>query len=128
MASTGLHPTPVDNDNSFGDFGCQTAVALEEAAAALDLEPWIVDRLRHPEEESTSYLQLIGDSGDAACVPLFHVEHGTAHNATIGSFSLLPDLQLRACQMMAMERTWQSALLGCPSAERRMAWFAIPMS
>jgi len=114
MASTGLHPTPVDHDNSFGDFGCQTAVALEEAAAALDLEPWIVDRLRHPEEESTSYLQLIGDSGDAACVPLFHVEHGAAHSAAIGSFSLLPDLQLRACQMMAMERTWQSALLGLP--------------
>jgi glutamate dehydrogenase/leucine dehydrogenase len=89
-------------------------LALEEAAAALDLESWIVNRLRHPVEESTAYLQLIRDSGDAVCVPLLQVQHGAVFGSTIGSLSLRPDLQLHTCEAIAMERTWQAALLGLP--------------
>jgi glutamate dehydrogenase (NAD(P)+) len=92
----------------------QSLFAFEEAAAALDLEPWIVQRLRHPIEESTAYLQVHRDSGEAVCAPLFSVHHSEMSGRTIGGLSLRPDLQLRDCQAMAMERTWQAALLGLP--------------
>ncbi len=90
----------------------RTMFAFEEAATMLDLEPWIVQRLRYPIEERTAYLQLRRDSGETLCAPLFSVHHSELSGRTIGGLCLLPDLQLRDCEAMAMERTWQSALLG----------------
>ena len=127
MTSTSLQPREASDDSSFGEWGGQALVGLEEAGVALDLEPWIVDRLRHPEEESTSYLQLIGDSGDAACVPLFHVEHSAGWEAQIGSLSLLPDLQTRTCQMIGHgTHLAERSAPACPSVEPPMVWYAIP--
>lgn len=100
--------------DAFDDLARNPSLALEEAAAALDLESWIVERLRHPVEESTSYLQLVRDSGDAVCVPLLQVRHCAWFASTIGSLTLRPDLQLQTCQAIAMDRTWQAALLGLP--------------
>jgi glutamate dehydrogenase (NAD(P)+) len=89
-------------------------LAFEETAAMLDLEPWIVQRFRHPVEESTGYLQILRDSGETACVPFHAVHHSEMSGCAVGSLSLAPDLQLRDCQVVAMERTWQSALVGLP--------------
>jgi glutamate dehydrogenase (NAD(P)+) len=100
--------------DAFDELARNPSLDLEEAAHALDLESWIVDRLRHPVHESTSYLQLVRDSGDVVCLPLFQVQHSAVFGSTIGSLSLQPDLQLRTCEAMAMERTWQAALLGLP--------------
>jgi glutamate dehydrogenase/leucine dehydrogenase len=92
----------------------RSMLAFEETASLLDLEPWIVQRLRHPVEESTSYLQIVRDSGDAVCVPLFAVRHSEMSGCAAGSLSLASGLQQRDCRVVAMERTWQSALLGLP--------------
>ncbi len=100
--------------DAFDELARNPSLDLEEAAQALDLESWIVDRLRHPVEESTSYLQLVRDSGDVVCVPLFRVQHSGVFGSTMGGLSLQPDLQLHACEAIAMERTWQAALLGLP--------------
>ena len=89
-------------------------LAFEETAAVLDLEPWIVQRFRHSIEESTAYLQITRDSGEAVCLPLLVVHHSEMSGCAVGSLSLAPGLQLRDCQVVAMERTWQSALVGLP--------------
>jgi len=47
-------------------------------------------------------------------VPLFQVQHSALFGSTMGSLSLRPDLQLHTCEAIAMERTWQAALLGLP--------------
>ena len=114
MAPTALHSPELRNYEALDDPARYPALAFEEAAAALDLEPRFLDRLRHPVEESTSYLQLLRDSGDAACVPFLQVQHSAAWGAAIGSLSLLPDLAMRTCEVIAMERTWQAALLELP--------------
>ncbi len=114
MATAEAHIGDARGLRTLNDRGRHAALAFEEAAALLDLEAWIVQRLRHPEKESTAYLQLRRDSGDVACVPLFEVQHNTMSGSSIGSLSLVPDLQLRDCVAVAMERTWQSALLGLP--------------
>jgi glutamate dehydrogenase (NAD(P)+) len=92
----------------------RSMLAFEEAASLLDLEPWIVQCLRHPVEETTSYLEVVRDSGDAACLPLFAVRHSEMSGCAAGSLSLASGLQQRDCRAAAMERTWQSALLGLP--------------
>ena len=92
----------------------QARLAFEDTAAALDLEPAIVERFRHPVEESTAYLQLMRDSGDAVSIPLFQVRHTAMWGETIGSLSILADLQRQDCEAIAMERSWQAALLGLP--------------
>jgi glutamate dehydrogenase (NAD(P)+) len=114
MTTNYLRELGLVTSDPFDDLARNPSLALEEAAAALDLESWIVDRLRHPIDESTSYLQLIRDSGDVVCVPLFQVQHSAVFGSTIGSLSLQPDLQLPTCEAIAMERTWQAALLGLP--------------
>ena len=92
----------------------RSMLAFEETASLLDLEPWIVQRLRHPVEETTSYLEVVRDSGDAACLPLVAVRHSEMSGCAAGSLSLASGLQQRDCRVVAMERTWQSALLGLP--------------
>jgi glutamate dehydrogenase (NAD(P)+) len=114
MTTTQLRELGLGTSDPFDELARNPSLALEEAAAALDLESWIVNRLRHPVEESTSYLQLVRDSGDVVCVPLFQVRHSVVFGSTIGSLSLKPDLQLNTCEAIAMERTWQAALLGLP--------------
>jgi len=91
-----------------------SALAFEEAADMLDLEAWIVQRLRHPVNESTAYLQITRDSGEPVCVPFFIAHHSNRSGCTAGSLALAPGLQLRDCQAVGRERTWQSALLGLP--------------
>jgi glutamate dehydrogenase (NAD(P)+) len=114
MPTNYLRELGLGTADAFDELARNPSLALEEAAAALDLESWIVDRLRHPVEESTSYLQLFRDSGDVVCVPLFQVQHSAVFGSTIGSLSLQPDLQLHTCEAIAMEHTWQAALLGLP--------------
>src|SRR5664279_1105827 len=101
-----------DFDLQLAESETSAACAFEEAAAALDLEPWIVERLRHPAQESTAYLQSVRDSGDSICVPFLEVQHNRMSDSTIGSMSMLPDWSSKDCRAMAMERTWQAALLG----------------
>jgi glutamate dehydrogenase/leucine dehydrogenase len=114
MTTTDLRELGLGTSDAFDELARNPSLALEEAAVALDLESWIVERLRHPVEESTSYLQLVRDSGDIVCVPLYQVQHSAVFGLTIGSLSLRPDLQPRTCEAIAMERTWQAALLGLP--------------
>lgn len=114
MNTTQLRELGLVTSDPFDELARNPSLALEEAAAALDLESWIVDRLRHPVEESTSYLQLVRDSGDVVCVPLFQVQYSAVFGSTIGSLLLQPDLQLCTCEAIAMERTWEAALLGLP--------------
>lgn len=90
-------------------------LAFEEAAEALDVEPWIVQRLRHLIEECTAHMQIVRDSAEPVCVPYFGVQHNEISGCSAGSLALAPGLQLRDCQAVGMERAWQSALLACPS-------------
>ncbi len=114
MPSHTIDSSSLSNVEAFDQRGHQAAIAFEETARALDLEPWIVERLRHPDVSSTTFLPLVRGNGDPLCVPLFQVRHGGLPGATIGSLSLVPDLQLADCEATAMERTWQAALLQLP--------------
>ena len=114
MATSTIHAADRDVSRKADERRQSSSLAWEEAAVRLDLEQWIVDRLRHPVETSTSYLQLLRDSGSALCLPLLKVRHADRFSSTIGSLSLAADIQLKDCEALASDRTWQAALLGLP--------------
>jgi glutamate dehydrogenase (NAD(P)+) len=86
----------------------------EEAARILDLEAAIVQRLRHCEREITVTLPLVRDNGEACAVSAFRVQHSTACGPCLGGVQLRPGASLGRVKALAMEKTWQLALLGIP--------------
>lgn len=85
---------------------------LEEAARALDLEPWVVQRLKHPEREITLNLPLARDDGSAVNVTAYRIQHNRATGPCIGPVTLSPTAHPALLRVIAAEHTLQSALLG----------------
>ncbi|HYN16204.1 MAG TPA: Glu/Leu/Phe/Val dehydrogenase [Terriglobales bacterium] len=92
----------------------ESTLELEEAARVLDLEDWIVERLRHPEREITANLVLVRDNGQALNCTAFRVQHSTARGPLLGGVRLSPHTQLGETRALAMNQTWQCALLDVP--------------
>lgn len=92
----------------------ESKLELEDAARVLDLENWIVERLRHPEREITANLVLVRDNGQALPCTAFRVQHSTARGLTLGGIRLSPLAQLSETRSLAMSMTWQCALLDIP--------------
>jgi len=96
------------------DTAVETIVQLERAAKILDLEDWVVERLRHPEREVTVNLPLIRDNGSAATLTGYRVQHCGARGPLLGGLRLCADATLAGARDRAMTSTWQLALLDAP--------------
>jgi len=92
----------------------ESTLELEEAARVLDLEDWIVERLRHPEREITANLVLVRDNGQALPCTALRVQHSSARGPLLGGIRLSPHTQLSEVRALAMNMTWQCALLDVP--------------
>ncbi len=92
----------------------RATLEFEEAAADLDLEDWIVQRLRHAERELTANLPLVRDNGEPVAISGVRVQHFSGGLPTLGSVRLSPEAHLHAVRAAAMEQTWQLALLQLP--------------
>jgi glutamate dehydrogenase (NAD(P)+) len=96
------------------DYWLEASLNMEEAARVLDLEPAVVQRLRHCQREITVTLPLVRDNGEACAVGGLRVQHSTACGPCLGGVRLTPGATLAQVKALAMERTWQLALLGIP--------------
>jgi glutamate dehydrogenase (NAD(P)+) len=85
---------------------------LESAARALDLEPWVVQRIKHAEREITVNLPLVRDDGSVINITGYRIQHSRAHGPSIGPVSFSPTAQMAGLRIAAAEITLQSALLG----------------
>lgn len=85
---------------------------LEETARSLDLEPWVLQRLKHPEREITVNLPRVRDDGSAVNVTGYRVQHSRGHGPCIGPVAFSPTAQPASLRTTAAEITLQSALLG----------------
>jgi glutamate dehydrogenase (NAD(P)+) len=92
----------------------ETSAELEEIARHLDLEPWITQRLLHPERELTTNLTLARDNGTTATFTGYRVQHLTSRGPTLGAVSFSPHAYLAGLRAAAMQATWQAALLNLP--------------
>jgi glutamate dehydrogenase (NAD(P)+) len=114
MNSSGLLTSRHSSQDDFVDAGLDALLELEATARVLDLEDWIVERLRHPEWEETRALLVRRDNGQAMTVPLLHVEHSTAGGIACGKLSLAADVFASRLRSEAMQASWQHAVLGLP--------------
>lgn len=91
-----------------------SAAQLEQSARALDLEDWIVQRLKHPEREVTINLPLRRDSGDAVTCAALRVQHYHPRAGCLGPVVLAPDAHFAQLRPLALQMTLQCALLDLP--------------
>lgn len=91
-----------------------SAAQLEQSARALDLEDWIVQRLKHPEREVTINLPLRRDSGDALTCAALRVQHYHPRAGCLGPVVLAPDAHFAQLRPLALHMTLQCALLDLP--------------
>lgn len=87
---------------------------LEEAVRFLDLEPWIVARLRHAEREVTLNLPIHREDGSDAVLCGLRVQHCLNMGPTMGPVFVAADADAHRIRAAAMEATWQTALLEMP--------------
>lgn len=87
---------------------------LEEAAAFLDLERWIVRRLRQCEREVSVNLEVIRDDGEPAMFRGVRIQHSTARGPCMGPLIFSKEMFEENARAQAMQLTWQSALWGAP--------------
>ncbi len=90
------------------------AQQLEEAAKFLDLEPWIVRRLRQCEREVAVHLEVIRDNGEPMMFRGVRVQHSAARGPYMGPLIFAKDMSVGEAHALAMHMTWQSALWELP--------------
>ena len=87
---------------------------FEEAARQLDLEDWIVNRLRHMEREVAVNLPLVREGGRPVSVTGYRVQHISSGQPTVGTVRISPAACVSELRADAMQATWQSELLNLP--------------
>src|SRR3954470_10734401 len=90
------------------------AQELEEAAKFLDLEPWILRRLRQCEREMTTNLELIRDDGEPMMFRGLRVQHCAARGPYMGPLMFAKEMSAGDAHAQSMHLTWQSALWDLP--------------
>jgi len=92
----------------------QATLHFEAAAHSLDLEDWIVQRLRHPEREVLLHLPVMSEAGQALTISGYRVQHCTWQGPTLGGVRFTPDTPLNQVRAAAMTTTWECALFDLP--------------
>jgi len=87
---------------------------LEQAARFLDLEKWIVQRLRHCEREIQLYSQFISDDGQPRIARGLRVQHSSMRGPGMGPLLFSKQLSTADIHAIAMNLTWQWALWKLP--------------
>ena len=86
----------------------------ERAADKLDLEPWIYNRLKHPERELTVHMTITRDNGKVETYTGYRVQHTTLRGPGKGGIRYSPDASLSECKALAAWMTWKTAVLDLP--------------
>lgn len=92
----------------------EAAQQLEEAARFLDLEKWIIQRLRYCERETQVFAQVTNDSGESRVFRASRVQHATVRGPGMGPLRFSKRLSTSELHAMAMNLTWQWALWKLP--------------
>lgn len=92
----------------------EATLEFERVAHWLDLEESVLQRLKHTERELTVHLPLVRDTGEVNTYTGFRVQHSSVRGPTLGGLRFAPDIPLSQAKALAMEQTWQCALLDLP--------------
>ncbi len=105
---------PVVREKREYDPFLEAVLQFERAANFLDLEPWIYQRLKHPEREVIVHLAITLDNGRSETFTGFRVQHSTLRGPSKGGIRYSPDASLNECKALASWMTWKCAVLDLP--------------
>jgi glutamate dehydrogenase (NAD(P)+) len=114
MIANAAAPKKIEADEEPYDALLQATLHFEAAARVLDLEDWIVQRLRHPEREVLLHLPLRADDGRPLTISAYRVQHCTWQGPTLGGVRYSQDAPLNQVRAAAMTTTWECALFDLP--------------
>ena len=106
----------------------ECTLQFERAASYLDIEPWIYQRLKHPEKELIVHLVVTLDNGRAESFTGFRVQHSTIRGPSKGGIRYSPDASLSECKALATWMTWKCAVVDIPFGGAKGAIICDPLS
>ena len=108
-----ISPLPELREKEYDPF-LEATLQFERAANFLDLDPWIYQRLKHPERELTVHLAITLDNGMAETFTGFRVQHSRVRGPAKGGIRYSPKASLSECKALASWMTWKCAVLDLP--------------
>ena len=108
-----ISPLPELREKEYDPF-LEATLQFERAANFLDLDPWVYQRLKHPERELTVHLAITLDNGVAETFTGFRVQHSRVRGPAKGGIRYSPKASLSECKALASWMTWKCAVLDLP--------------
>lgn len=87
---------------------------LDQAAAHIDLDQGIVERLKHPRHVHRVSLPLERDSGEIEVFTGYRVQHDSVRGPYKGGLRYHPGVSEAECTGLAMWMTWKTAVMDLP--------------
>jgi len=87
---------------------------LDCAARILDLDPYIHERLRHPQRELTVSIPMRMDDGTPRVFTGYRVQHNLIRGPAKGGIRYHPRVDLDEMRALAMWMTWKCAVVDIP--------------
>ncbi|RJX35946.1 MAG: Glu/Leu/Phe/Val dehydrogenase [Desulfarculus sp.] len=87
---------------------------VEVAAAYMDLEPWLVERLLVTNKEVTVHVPVKMDDGGLRIFTAYRVQHNDVRGPYKGGIRYHPEADLEEVRALAMLMTWKSAVVNIP--------------
>jgi glutamate dehydrogenase/leucine dehydrogenase len=108
-----ISPLPELREKDYDPF-LEATLQFERAANFLDLDPWVYQRLKHPERELTVHLAITLDNGVAETFTGFRIQHSRVRGPAKGGIRYSPKASLSECKALASWMTWKCAVLDLP--------------
>jgi glutamate dehydrogenase (NAD(P)+) len=87
---------------------------FEIAAGHLDLEPWIVEKIKHPRREFVVRFPLRFDDDHIELISGYRVQHNTLRGPSKGGLRYHPDVDLDEVRALAALMSWKCAVVNIP--------------
>lgn len=87
---------------------------VDMAADHMDLEPWVVQRLKTTSNEVSVNIPVFMDDGNLKVFKGYRVQHNGARGPYKGGIRYHPDTDLDEVRALAMWMTWKSAVVNIP--------------
>ncbi|MFC6725446.1 Glu/Leu/Phe/Val dehydrogenase dimerization domain-containing protein, partial [Halobium palmae] len=114
---TATAPSEAERDGESGDAESAVETArrqLERAAAQLDVDGGVVDRLKHPDKVHRVSIPLKRDDGSLEVFTGYRAQHDSVRGPFKGGLRYHPDVSAEECVGLSMWMTWKCAVMDIP--------------
>ncbi|WP_394739409.1 glutamate dehydrogenase GdhB [Natronococcus roseus] len=111
--------TPPEQDNDSGESDLDSALVtarrqLERAAAHVDVEDGVVERLKHPTRVEQVSVPLERDDGSVDVFTGYRAQHDDVRGPYKGGLRYHPEVNADECTGLSMWMTWKCAVMDLP--------------